>query len=366
MQESLIQWTLLNNPPELGRILNFNISTIVGEEISTDFGRIDFILSNNKNEHLIVELETVLNNRNKLDYCFNQINNYKNVKFVDETDYCILYAKETNEKSKRIIEQYGRQNSVITSTYSLDEAKKLYSRTIKRLSLNVGLALPNPKNYTICYLRWLNKIMKTFHDFGKSELSFKEIYRPFENSKKSRTNFNCYERIAMDFELFNIVNSKYILTYYGKEYIDNISPFVCRTQNVSSIDLTNKQKRLLISVLTNGNWENKIHKVNIYWFLRFIEVTDGSWLPKRHNFEQSKLDIARGLFKVSYKSRTMQEFLNWCSNYCIELGLVERLPSTSEYDQIILTPLGIEINNIFSMDLQIKKSRMNLNFKYND
>src|SRR3972149_11007660 len=108
MQESLIQWTLLNNPPELGRILNFNISTIVGEEISTDFGRIDFILSNNKNEHLIVELETVLNNRNKLDYCFNQINNYKNVKFVDETDYCILYAKETNEKSKRIIEQYGR------------------------------------------------------------------------------------------------------------------------------------------------------------------------------------------------------------------------------------------------------------------
>ena len=170
----------------------------------------------------------------------------------------------------------------------------------------------------------------------------------------------------MDFELFNIVNSKYILTYYGKEYIDNISPFVCRTQNVSSIDLTNKQKRLLISVLTNGNWENKIHKVNIYWFLRFIEVTDGSWLPKRHNFEQSKLDIARGLFKVSYKSRTMQEFLNWCSNYCIELGLVERLPSTSEYDQIILTPLGIEINNIFSMDLQIKKSRMNLNFKYND
>jgi len=28
------------------------------------------------------------------------------------------------------------------------------------------------------------------------------------------------------------------------------------------------------------------------------------------------------------------------------------------------TPLGVEINNIFSLDLQIKKSRLNLNFKY--
>ncbi|MEA2074338.1 MAG: hypothetical protein U9O85_01160 [Euryarchaeota archaeon] len=28
------------------------------------------------------------------------------------------------------------------------------------------------------------------------------------------------------------------------------------------------------------------------------------------------------------------------------------------------TPLGIEINNIFSLDLQIKKYRLNLNFKY--
>lgn len=60
----------------------------------------------------------------------------------------------------------------------------------------------------------------------------------------------------------------------------------------------------------------------------------------------------------------MQEFLTWCSNYCIELGLIEKIKSTSEYDQIILTPLGVEINNIFSLDLALKKIRLNLNFKY--
>jgi len=98
--------------------------------------------------------------------------------------------------------------------------------------------------------------------------------------------------------------------------------------------------------------------------LRFVEITNGSWLPKKHNFELQKLEIARGLFNVSYKSRTMHEFLTWCSNYCLELGLIERISSTSDYDQIILTPLGVEINNIFSLDLTLKRTRLNLNFKY--
>jgi hypothetical protein len=50
----------------------------------------------------------------------------------------------------------------------------------------------------------------------------------------------------------------------------------------------------------------------------------------------------------------------------MELGLVERITSGTEYDRVYLTPLGIEINNIFSLDLQLKKSRLNLNFKYLD
>ena len=60
----------------------------------------------------------------------------------------------------------------------------------------------------------------------------------------------------------------------------------------------------------------------------------------------------------------MYEFLNWCSNYCLELGLIERIKSTTIYDQFFLTPLGIEVNNIFSLDLTLKKSRMNLSFKF--
>lgn len=362
MKESLVQWTLLNNSNYLSNWLKFPFAKKVGQEITTEYGRIDFVLENRRRQHLIVELETTLNTSAKLNYCFDQILGYKNIRFTEDTNYCILYAAETNPASQSKVHDFGIQNNILVRTYSLEEVTKLYSATVQRLSLNVGLALPNPRNYTICYLRWLNKIMKPFKDRAKSVLTYREISATFTGP----TNFNCYRRLALDFEMFEEQNGKFHLTTNGIEYVENLSPFVFATNNVSSIDLTNDQKRLLLKVLTNGNWDGKIHKMNIYWFMRFVEVTDGDWLPKRFPFDSEKLEIARGLFKVSYNYRTMKEFLNWCSNYCEELGLIERIKSTTDYDRLFLTPLGVEVNNIFSLDLSLKKTRMNLSFKYFD
>jgi len=81
-------------------------------------------------------------------------------------------------------------------------------------------------------------------------------------------------------------------------------------------------------------------------------------------FGHAKLDLVNGLFGVSYKARTVYEFLNFAYNWCAELDLVERINTGSRYDGLYLTPLGIEISNIFSWDLQIKKNRLTLNFKY--
>lgn len=364
MNEALVQWTLLNNQKYLSEFLEFNFSSVIGQEISTDFGRIDFVVKNNSDKSLVVELETIIDTKSKRDYCFNQTLNYKNVQFTSNTDYCILYAEETAQKHKEVIRKFGEKENIIIKSYSVTKVAQLYNETIKRLSLNVGLALPSPKNYTICYLRWLSKILTPFQQNNAQKLSFNQIFSPFDNIKKSKTNFNCHLRLAFDFEMIEIENGDYFLTQNGNEYINNFNVIFDNHTKISTINLTNQQKRLLLKILTNGNWDDKIHKVNMYWFLRFVEITNGSWLPKKHDFELQKLEIARGLFNVSYKSRTMQEFLTWCSNYCLELGLIEKIRSTSDYDQIILTPLGVEINNIFSLDLTLKRTRLNLNFKY--
>jgi len=93
-------------------------------------------------------------------------------------------------------------------------------------------------------------------------------------------------------------------------------------------------------------------------------VINGEWIPNVKEFDHTKLELVNGLLGVSYKARTMYEFLNFAYNWCAELDLVERINTGSRYDRLYLTPLGIEINNLFSWDLQIKKNRLNLNFKY--
>ncbi|MCC7439661.1 MAG: hypothetical protein IT211_14335 [Armatimonadetes bacterium] len=222
MKESLVQWTLLNNQSFLSECLQFPIAKKIGQEITTDFGRLDFVVENNKKQQLIVELETVLNTNDKIDYCFNQVLRYRNVKFTDETNYCILYASETSKEKAAKIEKFGKENNVLIRTYSLGAAKELYSKTVERLSLNVGLALPNPKNYTICYLRWLNKILKPFHDFKKSNLTFHEIFSYFTGL----TNFNCYKRLALDFEMLIEKDNHFSLTLNGKQFIENLNRLI--------------------------------------------------------------------------------------------------------------------------------------------
>ena len=183
--------------------------------------------------------------------------------------------------------------------------------------------------------------------------------RDFSNPKG--TNFRCYLKLAKDFEMIEEKNEKkYSLTLHGKEYIENFTPYIDSGMKLSSIDLSCEQKKTILKVLTNGNWTS--HKINIYWFMRFIEVTDGKWLPNSKEIEKEKLELANGLFGVSYKERTMSEFLRFACNWCIELGLVERIKTGTPYDRVFLTPLGVEVNNIFSLDLILKKSRLNLNF----
>lgn len=362
MKESLVQWTLLQNLEFLSKSLDFSISLKKGQEITTDFGRIDFILENKYKSQLIVELETVLDSKSKREYCFNQVLKYKNVSFSDKTDYCILYANETTSVAKGIINKFGEENKVLIKTYSINDVKKLYSSTVERLSLSFGLSLPKPANYTICYLRWLNKILKPYKDFGKHNLNKEKLAHYFTSANS--TNFKCYLRLALDFEMIHQNKDDYSISDNGLEYIQNYNLDIDIASNLSSIDLTNEQKKVLLRVITNGNWT--AHKVNIYWFLRFLEITNGEWLPNTIEFEKHKLDLVNGLFNVNYKSRTMYQFLSFACNWCMELGLVDKVKSAMAYDKLYLTPLGIEINNIFSLDLQLKKSRLNLNFKYLD
>lgn len=48
MNESLVRWTLLNNLEFLSKSLDFPIASKKGQEVSSEYGRIDFILEDFK------------------------------------------------------------------------------------------------------------------------------------------------------------------------------------------------------------------------------------------------------------------------------------------------------------------------------
>lgn len=360
MKEGLVQWTLLQNLDYLATLLKFPIAYKRGQEVTTAHGRLDFILENFAREQLIVELETTLSDRRKLTYCFDQVLAYKQVQFVPQTSYCILYAQETHPSKYKEIEEFGLRHDVLIRTYSIEAVKSLYGATVERLSLSFGMALPKPSNYTICYLRWINKLVKPFRDEGKDQLSYQDAARYF--SSPNSTNFKCYLRLAADFDIVSVQPTSLTLTEAGRRYVVNFNPDIEVASNLSAVNLTSEQKVVLLRVLTNGVWTP--HKVNVYWFLRYIELTSGEWLPNRKEFDESRLSIANSLFGVSYRSRTMYEFLNFACNWCLELDLVQRIKTNTDYDQVLLTPLGVEVNNVFGLDLMIKRSRLNLMFRY--
>ncbi|TAK65413.1 MAG: hypothetical protein EPO24_02515 [Bacteroidetes bacterium] len=360
MQEGLVQWTLLQRLDYLSKVLDFRVAAKKGQQITTDFGRIDFVVENPQKRQLIVELETLLDSKSKREYCFSQILNYKHVRYAEKTEYCILFAHETKQSAQTIVQDFGIANNVLIKTYSLNAVKTIYTNCVEQLNQNFGLTLPKPANYTICYLRWLNKILKPFIDYNKEYLSALEVAKYF--TSHNTTNFRCYLRLALDFEMIAESRNSFILTSNGEEYTKSFNPDINIATNLSSVDLTVEQKKLLLRIISNGNWT--AHKVNIFWLLMFLDVTRGEWIPNIKNFEKHRLDLVNGLFNVSYRSRTMYEFLTFACNWCMELGLVERIKTNTNYDKVYLTPLGIEISNMLQLDLQLKRNRLNLNFKY--
>ena len=216
----------------------------------------------------------------------------------------------------------------------MENSKNINSSTRKDeiLSLVLDLDLPKPKNYTICYLRWLNKILKPFYDYSKDTLSVDELACYF--TSPNTTNFKCYLRLALDFEMIELNGDFYTITQNGKCYISNFNLLVFNSSpnQLPSINLTNDQKRLLLKILTIGNLT--VHKVDIYWFLKFSKETNGKWIPNKKDFEQNKLEFANEFFGVSYKKRTMYEFLNFSCNFRIELGFFERIKLNTDYDQV--------------------------------
>jgi len=360
MDERLVQWVLLKERKYLQSRLGFTLKRKLAENYTTDYGRIDFAYETN-GEIVVVELETAIDNMSKFNYCCEQVKRYKSINF--STDKRILFVilfdeDNTPQRFKNLLDDFAKKVGIILKTYSILDVQELYKKCLEELKKTTGISLGPPVAMDVVYLRWLNRVIKPFYDAKVDKMLFSDVRSLFSSS----TNFNVYLNLAKQFELIEgrKENSHrlFILTEYGKRFRDEYTADIFSSGKMP--DLSLGQKRILLEILTNGNF-TKV-KVNIYYFLRFVHLTEGSWVPKSGTPEdREKLEFVNFLFGTNYRWESAKDLLNFTCNQCEELELVERTKiENSDYDRVILTTLGSRVLGWLELYLHLKREQIQI------
>lgn len=370
MNEHLVQWTLLREWSYLQTCLRFPLLHRYGEYIHTEHGILDFVVLTKDRQYplLIVELETSIDGRSKFVFVVNQLQRYKQVDFHHPSALVLLYAEDLTPigLAREIEEQCSRMH-VITRTYSLRKVQMLYQKMVAELTKVVGIPIGPTCAMDVCYLRWMNALIKPFVDHETDRLPSSFFFDPSGRGIfKSRTAYSVRKRLCEDFELVEEIPQRLlVLTKYGERFAKAMMPDIL-VGSSQTPPLSSEQKRILLEVLTNGN--TKPCKANIYYFLRFVHLTEGAWVPKPTAPEPHEENdptfgywqLATAIFGKRYSWRTITDFLSFTCNQCEELGLVERIKLEGAHDRVVLTSLGSRVLSLIEVDLHLKRERIHI------
>ncbi|MDR2127163.1 MAG: hypothetical protein LBP63_10075 [Prevotellaceae bacterium] len=370
MNESLVEWTLLREQKYLNKCLGLGVKKKIFQQYSTEYGRIDFAHELNDGRIAITELETVIDNKSKLEYCQYQCLEYANIQFgtKEKPLIVILIANETPEKYKKQLMNFSRENNFEFKTYSLEIVNSYYKQLIEEAVKNSGIPLVKPVANNFTHLSCLNRFILPFFDLEKDTLERSDFIEYFElKDDRANSHFKVHKQMAEYFELIKDISktnklSEIQLTEYGKRFRDNINYEFAVYKHYSKADLKRinlslEQKRILLESLMNGNIGELKGKANLLYFLRFVHLTEGVWIPRGRKMDKQKLDFANSFLSTNYSEITLCNWLNFICTHAGELELVERIKTDTEYDRATLTSLGSRVLGFIEMDLHLKRER---------
>lgn len=376
MEESLVQWILLKNQEQFSKILGITLGRCIGTEFTTKSGRLDFIFELDSDEILLVELETNIDSASKYEHSTDQVKRYLGLQSEfpgKRTKVALVYAEDnTPEKYHEMLKVFSEKYGVILKRYSLQKILKSYNEMVNQLYKTSGLSLSRAVALGVTSISWLKKIIAAFLESSVNSsidvLPWAELKSRFSSS----TNFYVLKRLAEDFELIEMIkknNKKRIrLTEPGRRFRDELYLEVMfqngELNNILSQDLTIGQKRILLEILLNGNF-TKV-KVNIFHFLRFIHLTEGDRIPKLSTrLTSSEKQYLNDIFRASYNSRTLKDLVSQTCTFCMELGLIERLPAKNQVnDKAMFTSLGSRVYYYFEQLLSIERERYQIPLQF--
>lgn len=365
MNEYLVEWALLRERNYLQTCIPVPLERKVCQQYTTEFGRVDFAHKIKNDGFLITELETKIDSRPKLSYCIEQSRSYQNIRFnqTDAHQVGILFARHTPDNYKRELRNFSEQSAVSLYEYDLDEAADIYEKEIEKSLMNAGAPLASPVAMNLTHLSSFNRIFYEFYKTGKDKLP-KTAFRtefPVIGTGKSESVFNVIVKGAQYFDLVEKDDKKFlVLTEYGKRFRDNLNE-VEFSRSGRRIELSIEQQRVLIESLLNGNFFEKKSKVNLYYFLKFVSLTDGEWIPRGRTLnDNAKLEFINSFLRMNYREGSVCDLLCFTCNHCEELGLVERIKTAGQFDRAVFTSLGSRVLNYLEMDINFKREKIQI------
>lgn len=370
MNELLVEWTLLREQDYLKKCLGLNVKKKIFQQYSTEYGRIDFAHELNDGSIAITELETVIDNKAKLEYCQFQTLEYSKISFQEmkKPIIVVLIADETPSIFKAQLQTFVDTNDFLLKTYSLTVVNDYYKQLIEEAVKNSGVPLVKPVANNFTHLSCLNRFILPFYDLENDELKRTDFVDYFDlKSDNADSHFKVHKQMAEYFQLIEDLSpgkqfSRVRLTEYGKRFRDNLNYEFTIVKGVSKgaikrIDLSIEQRRILLESLMNGNIGDLKGKVNLLYFLRFVHLTEGIWIPRGRKLDKQKLEFANSFLGTNYSQITLCNWLNFVCTHSEELGLIERIKTNTEYDRATLSSLGSRVLGFIEMDLHLKRER---------
>ena len=121
------------------------------------------------------------------------------------------------------------------------------------------------------------------------------------------------------------------------------------------------QSRVLLESLTNGQFTKS--KVNIYYPLRFIHITNGEWIPKEHaDIGADRLTYLNNFLGTNYRPGPLTRLVRFIFNQAEELGLVDAIqtPSHEPTFKAFLTSLGSRVLVFLELYLHLKREQLQI------
>ena len=365
MTENVVQWVMLRKTDYLAKQLQLPLRRKLAEYQTTDFGIIDFAFDTTDNEIAVVELETEIATTAKLDFCLEQSTRYKRLEASVPHPLKVFVLYDHVGTPPRFASRLRSEASGLgleVRSYSMLEVKTLYQKAMDELERTSGIYLGWPVATNLTHLRLLNRFLLPFASKGVDVLLQKELFSDFTKNA-SRTMFTVRKNLALHFELLAPDDSggekKLCLTEFGRRFCANMTYEPLSFGH--EFDLSHGQRHVLLEALTDGQFTKS--KVNIYYLLRFIHLTNGEWLPKEHgDIGSERITYLNNFLGTSYLPGPLTRLIRFTFNQAAELGLVDSIetPSGDPTFKAYLTSLGSRVLGFLELYLHLKREQIQI------